>query len=94
MFALPISMPRIKGIIFYQNNAKIKSFLQKKCEIFERWGSAFKPPVPLAGGALPADPQNSPHCEFLATRLANFVASRKNLKDIANRSDIIGIALS
>ena len=29
MFALPISMPRFKRIIFYQNSPKIKVFLQK-----------------------------------------------------------------
>ena len=41
MFALPISKPRFKRIIFYQNRPKIKSFLQKKCKIFER---APRPP--------------------------------------------------
>ena len=47
-------MPRLKSIIFYQNSRIIKLFLQKKNANF---------------GALPADPQNTPHCEFLATRL-------------------------
>ena len=44
----------------------MKLFLQKKCKIFERWGLRPKPPA--TRGFAP-DPPNSPHCEFLATRL-------------------------
>ena len=47
MFALPISKPRFKGIIFDQNSPKIKLFLQKKKNF-------------LALGAPPPDPQSSP----------------------------------
>ena len=38
MFALPIFMPRLTSIIFYQNSPKIKLFLPKKGIILERWG--------------------------------------------------------
>ena len=43
-FALPISMPRFKSIIFYQYSPKIKLFLKKKCKIFKRWG--LRPQTP------------------------------------------------
>ena len=56
MFALLISMPRFKSIIFYQNNPKIKLFLQKSA-VFERWGLRSQ------------TPKTAPHYEFLATRL-------------------------
>ena len=54
-FALPISMPRFKSIIFYQYSPKIKLFLKKKCKIFKRWG--LRPQTPKTA------PRN---CEFLA----------------------------
>ena len=47
MFALPISMPRFKSIIFYQNSPKIKFFLQKSEKIVSAGGSAPVPPAPL-----------------------------------------------
>ena len=57
MFALSISKPRFKSIIFNQNSPKMKLFLQKM--------QNFR-----ALGALPLDPKTAPpHCEFLATRL-------------------------
>ena len=46
-FALPISMPRFKSIIFYQYSPKIKLFL-KKMQNFQ------------ALGAPPPDPQTQP----------------------------------
>ena len=61
--ALPIFIPPFKSIIFYQNSSKIKLFLQKKMQNFR------------ALGAPPPDPHTQPpHCEFLATRLAIFIA--------------------
>ena len=56
MFALPISKPRFKNIIFNQNIPKIKLFLQKNAKF-------------SAGGFAPKPPKQLPHCEFLATRL-------------------------
>ena len=47
MFALPISMPHFKSIIFYQNNPKIKFFLKKNAKF-------------QALGAPPPDPQAPP----------------------------------
>ena len=46
MFALLISMPRFKSIIFYQNSPKIKLFL-KKMQSFRALGA---PPVADLGG--------------------------------------------
>ena len=63
MFALPISKPRFKSIIFfYQNSPKMKLFLQKNAKF-------------LSAGAPPPEPytpntQLFPRCEFLATRLS------------------------
>ena len=46
MFALPISMPRFKSIIFfYQNSPKIKLFLPKNAKFLSARGSA---PTPIA----------------------------------------------
>ena len=47
MFALPISKPRFKSIIFNQNSPKMKLFLQKNAKF-------------SSAGAPPPDPQNSP----------------------------------
>ena len=47
MIALPISMPRFKSIIFYQNRPKIKLFLQKM-QSFRALGAS--PPDPRASG--------------------------------------------
>ena len=72
MFALPISKPRFKSIIFYnQNSPKKKLFLQKNAKFSGAGGSAPDPGV--SGlvvfsqipnlrrlGASPPDPQNSP----------------------------------
>ena len=38
-------MPHFKSNNFYQNRPKVKLFLQKKYKIFERWGSAPRPPM-------------------------------------------------
>ena len=48
MFALPISKPRFKSIIFNQNSPKIKLFLQK----YANFSSAGAPPSdpPASGG--------------------------------------------
>ena len=53
MFTLPISMPRFKSIIFYQNSPKIVIFA-KKCKIFERWG--LRPRTPQTAPPLLATP--------------------------------------
>ena len=47
MFALPISEPRFKNIIFNQNSPKMKLFLQKNAKF-------------SSAGASPPDPRNSP----------------------------------
>ena len=44
MFALPISMPRFKGITFYQYSPKIKLFLKKNAKFSSAGGSAPRPP--------------------------------------------------
>ena len=59
MFALPISKPRFKSIIFNQNSPKIKLFLQKNAKFSSAGGSAPRPPCLRRLGALPPDPQNS-----------------------------------
>ena len=86
-FALPISMPRFKSIIFYQYNPKIKLFLKKKCKIFKRWGLRPQTPVPPAAGGFaprppiasgswglcPQTPKTAPrNCEFLAMCCPHF----------------------
>ena len=54
-FALPISMPRFKSIIFYQYSPKIKLFLKKNAKFSS------------AGGSAPRPPNTAPrNCEFLA----------------------------
>ena len=74
----------LKALFFIKIALKL-SYFCKKCKIFERWGFHFRPPClrrlralspdpqPSEAGALPPhphpDPQNSPHCEFLAKRL-------------------------
>ena len=47
MFALPISMPRFKSIIFYPNSPKIKLFLKKKVQKFRVLGAPLSDP-PIA----------------------------------------------
>ena len=82
MFALPISKPRFKSIIFNQNSPKMKLFLQKNAKFSSAGSSAPRPPclrrlgafppnsqIPAAGGFAPRPPKQPPHCEFLATRL-------------------------
>ena len=83
VFALLISMPRFNSINFYQNRPKIKIFLPKKYKIFERWGSALRPPSSggwgfhlqtpnclRRWGTLPPDPATvPPNFRFLATFL-------------------------
>ena len=43
IFALPISMPRFKSIIFCQNSSKIKLFLHKNAKFLSAGGSAPRP---------------------------------------------------
>ena len=51
MLALPISMQRFKSIIFYQNNPKIKLFLQQNAKFSSFGGYAPRPLcLPGAGG--------------------------------------------
>ena len=64
----------------------MKLFLQKKCKIFEaprppclrRLGALPPTPQPPAAGGAAPDPQNSPHCKFLATRLGGGESLSKN----------------
>ena len=74
-------MPRFKSIIFYQNSPKIKLFL-KKMQSFQALGTPLPDPHASGGWGLcpqtpnngaPSRPNTAPHCEFLATHLANFV---------------------
>ena len=53
--------PDFKSINFYQNKAKIKLFLQKKINFFERWGLRTQTPqwYPAERAELP-DPRKSP----------------------------------
>ena len=72
-FALPISMPRFKSIIFCQYSPKIKLFLKKNAKFSSAGGSAPKPPCLRLLGDPPPDPPNSPlNCEFLAACLPRF----------------------
>ena len=52
MFALPISKPRFKGIIFFIKIALKFSYFCKKCKIFEHWGLSPKTRGVFRGGAL------------------------------------------
>ena len=71
MFALPISMLRFESITVICIKIAQKFICHnKKVKIFQRWELLSQTPLPLAAGGLkPPDPQNSPHYEFLATRL-------------------------
>ena len=60
MFALPISMPRFKSIIFYQNKPKIKLFLQKNAKFSSAGASAPSAPGPQASDGWGLRPQ-TPH---------------------------------
>ena len=72
-FALPISMPRFKSIICYQNSPKIKLFLKKKAKFSSAGGFAPRSPCLRRLAALPPHPQTqTPNCEFLAARLPHF----------------------
>ena len=57
-FALPISKPRFKGIIFfYQNSSNMKLFLQKNAKFSSAGGSAPRSPcIPTAVGFAPKPP--------------------------------------
>ena len=48
MFALLISMPRFKSIIFYQNSPKIELFLKKNAKFSSVGGLRFQTVMPLA----------------------------------------------
>ena len=50
MFALPISMPCLKSIIFLNKIALKLSYFCKKSKNFERWGHRPQSPVPPAAG--------------------------------------------
>ena len=66
----------------------MKLFLQKKCQIFERWGLRPKTPVPLAAGGFapkPPDPHWPPAAGGSAPRSSKqppphceFLATRLN----------------
>ena len=61
MFALPISMPRFKSIIFYQNWSKIKLFLQK----MQNFRALKTKALPPAGeGFAPRPPKIAPIANF------------------------------
>ena len=81
MFALPISMPCFKSIIFLIKIALKLSYFCKKSQNFECWGHRPQSPVPPAAGSFSPIPPSyggrglfprplkpSPHCEFLAMR--------------------------
>ena len=57
MFALPISKPRFKSIIFNQNSPKMKLFLQKNAKFLSAGGSVPLPPCLRQLRALPPNPQ-------------------------------------
>ena len=57
MFALPISMPRFKSIIFYQNSPKMKLFSQNNAKFSSAGSSALRPTWLQRLGALPPGPQ-------------------------------------
>ena len=59
MLALPISKPRFRSIIFYQNSLKIKSFEQKNAKFSIAGLSAPRPPCLRRLGAFPPSPQLS-----------------------------------
>ena len=69
MFALPISMPRFKSIIFLSKIALKLSYFCKKCKIFERWG--LRPqilmPQSLAKALEPPDATGFAHRPPLAS---------------------------
>ena len=79
MFALLLSMPRFKSIIFYQNSPKIKLFMQKNAKNFRALGAPLpdlQPPAvgglapgPLMafGGSAPRLPKQLPSFRILAT---------------------------
>ena len=68
MFALPISKPRFKSILFFnQNSPKMKLFLQKNAKFLSAGDSAPTPPIQPP----------PPHCEFLATRLSSTILGKK-----------------
>ena len=77
MFTMPISMLRFKSVIFFQNIPKIKSFLQKKCKIFERWGLCPQTPVPpVAGDFAPRPPAFSGFPKALRIRIPGYAPAR------------------
>ena len=64
MFALPISMRRIKSINFDQNSPKINLFLQKNAKYSSAGGSAFGPPCLRRLGFAPRPPKQPPITNF------------------------------
>ena len=80
MFALPISKPRFKSIIFNQNSPKMKLFLQKMQNFralgapppdpraSSGWGLCSQTPSLRRLGALPPDPHWPPAAGGSATR--------------------------
>ena len=61
-FALPISLPRFKSIIFYQYSPKIKLFLKKNAKFSSAGGSAPQTPVPPAAGGFASRPPIASGC--------------------------------
>ena len=60
MFALPISKPYVlKALFFYQNNPKIKLFLQKNAKFSSAGGKAPIPPLASGGWGLRAQNPNT-----------------------------------
>ena len=59
MFALPISKPRFKNIIFLSKLLQILVLFAKKRKIFERWGLRPQTPVPPAAGDFASKPPAS-----------------------------------
>ena len=56
MFALPISKPHFKSIIFYQNSPKTKLFFQKNAKFSSTGGPPPGPVPPAAGSFAPKPP--------------------------------------
>ena len=83
MFALLISTPRFKSTVVYQDNPKIKLFLQKNAK-FSRVGAppsdlqsraagGLAPRPPMACGGSPPDSQNSSPLRIFGYERLNLV---------------------
>ena len=95
MFALPISMPGFKSIIFYFNSPKIKLFLRKKAKFSSTpppdpcvsggWGLRPQTPNGLwQPGAKPPDPQHSyPIANFWLRAYLYLILAKSTLQFLA-----------